>query len=61
MRVDSLRESGRGGSKDNRILALRSTCLSDSTIADDDTLHCLHLVLNFSVTASAAWDGGQTW
>lgn len=37
----------------------RSTCLSDSTIADNDTLDCLHLVLNFSVTASAAWDGGQ--
>lgn len=37
----------------------RSTCLSNSTIADNDTLDCLHLVLNFSVTASAAWDGGQ--
>ena len=37
----------------------RSTCLSDSTIADNDTLDCLHLVLNFSVTSSAAWGGGQ--
>ena len=37
----------------------RSTCLSDSTIADDDTLDCLHLVLIFSAIASAAWDGEQ--
>jgi len=37
----------------------RSTCLSNSTIADDDTLDCLHLVLNSGVTASAAWDGGR--
>lgn len=37
----------------------RSTCLSDSTIADNDTLDCLHLVLNSIATASAAWDGGQ--
>jgi hypothetical protein len=37
----------------------RSTCLSDSTIANDDTLDCLHLVLNSNVAASAAWDEGQ--
>lgn len=37
----------------------RSTCLSDSTIADNDTLDCLHLVLNSIVTASATWDGRQ--
>ena len=58
MRVGSLREGGRRESNDNRILAW--TCISDSTIADDDTLHCLHLVLNFSVTASTAWVAGQT-
>lgn len=34
----------------------RSTCLSNSTIADDDTLDCLHLVLVSSV-AAAAWGG----
>jgi len=51
----------------------KSTCLSDSTIADDDTLDCLHLVLNSSVAAAtksggqAEWraegcsDGGQGW
>src|SRR5258706_7634296 len=37
----------------------RSTCLSDSTIADGDPLDCLDFVLNLSVTASAGWDAEQ--